>query len=89
MSISGQSPRCSFKNLSKYNPQRNGHTHETPRQYVTIELAAEPRATAGIPRRLASSTISHTSKKYGARCSFSITPNSCVSRDNTSGRSGR
>src|SRR5208282_631027 len=62
---------------------------EIPRQYVTMELAAEPRAMAGMPRRRASSTMSQTRRKYGARFSFSITSSSCVSRASTSGRSGR
>jgi len=57
--------------------------------YSTIELAADPRATAGIPRRWASSTMSHTSRKYGAKPRFSMTSNSRVSRVSTSGRSGR
>ena len=85
MSISGQSPRWSFRNLSKYSPHRNGHTREIPRQYVTMELAAEPRATAGMPRRRASSTMSNTSRKYGARPHFLMTSNSDISRERTSG----
>ena len=83
--MSGQSPRCSFKNRSKYSPQRSGQTREIPRQYVTIELAADPRATAGIPRRRASFTMSNTSRKYGAKLHFLMTPNSRISRSCTSG----
>jgi len=81
--MSGQSPRLLVQKPFKVQSPPQRHTREIPRQYVTIELAADPRATAGIPRRRASSTMSHTSRKYGARCSFSMTSSSCVSREST------